>query len=342
MPSNPCAIPPGRLNAVMTCLPVIPPGLADDFLANGSWPHGIAKGLEETRDCPWAREMPQYTSSACVIRGVVVRLSTAILGALPWGWYKHPVGQAPATDPVEAITWLREVVRAPISGGTPLASGTPGIRTPTVTPECVVPVPTIDVLVPYPFVAPWDGVIGGKTYRVHSGDLGRLVWRIPGSEHPMFSTGLGIQFVVPEFLSELGRQFFTERGNVMGGYPSSSVQALFARIYTGPAVEVSPYHYTRDFQASHMQCLSPLHYPNGQEVAWRWYAGGEKPAAYTRDGFDAFEVKHHVTGLYINNAMALRQYARDENGASLLTAAAEYPFGAGQVNGPVPGSLRVG
>jgi hypothetical protein len=342
VPANPCAIPPGRLNAVMTCLPVIPPGLADDFLASNTWPQGIQKGLEETKDCPWAYEMPQWTTSSVVIRGQVVRLTTPVRGALPWGWYRWPVGAPVATDPVATVAWLRDVLRAPLTALSPLATGTPSLRAQADASPCVVPVPDVDVLVPYPFVAPWSGVIGGRTWRVHSGDLGRLVWRIPGSGSSLFSTGLGIQYVVPDFLTELGRQFFAERAASMGGYPQSALQSMFGRIYTGPTVEVSPYAYTRDYQVSHMQCLTPLHYASLQEVRWRWLYGGVRPAAFTLDAHDAFEVETSPgSGLWINNALALSRYARDAQGRSLIAAAPEYPFGAGQVNGAVPGSLRI-
>lgn len=333
MPSNDCRLPPGREDEIIHNLPVIPPGLWPDFRDRGTWPQGIQRELDQTRDCPWVPLMAQVRFSSVVAEGRVVQLATPILGLLPRGWYKHPVEPSQPTAPAATLERYREIVeRAPLGTRSPTASGTWGAI-------CPIPVPTLDLLMPYPFItAPMD--IQGRSVTVKAGELGALLWRLPGSDHPLFSTGAVISQVVPAALSPLGLAWLSTRaGGINVGMPGSLILSWLDNWYIGSPVRPADtlYH----FQASHMQCLPRLHTAQGVPIEGRWHFGGSAPAA-RRPGEapDWFEVR--MPGSLAWRSLiwpVLRQFLFDAQGRNLAEAAAEFPFGTNQFNGPPPGSF---
>jgi hypothetical protein len=214
-------------------------------------------------------------------------------------------------------------------------------------PACVVPVPTVDLWIPWPFIGTPRFTIWNDLIDVQAGDFGRLCWRVPGSEHPMFATGLGHQFIVPDELSELGRSYVAYRASQGQPILGSAIVALFDYQWAGssgsPAWRgrnlVVPYWWTRDFNASHMQCLTPLRYAPGEPVRWRWQYGGERPRPYVGQGFDVFEILLAGGSAWASSWPALRRYARTDAGVLLETMAPEHPAGPNVVNGPAPGAF---
>jgi hypothetical protein len=121
--------------------------------------------------------------------------------------------------------------------------------------------------------------------------------------------------------------------------------------------------WTRDFQATHMQCprnyfpRTPEHQAAGiagMMIPRRWHFGGERPAAYIGNSFDYCEERGTIgypTGIAAGYG-AIRGRTYNVDGAPHDAAALEAPFGfrdrwRGRYleglnlwRGPVPGSLR--
>lgn len=323
MSTDPCFLPPGREWHIRNCLPVIPVPLWTRWRATGRWPQGIQKGLDETATC--------HSQDAVVVDGQVIAVTIA--GVFPPGWYKHCVAQ-PDEDPptpedtlevIASIDILRESIRAPLTQGSPLAQGSP---------RCI-PVPTIDVLAPWPQRPAPRMTIAGQLIDVQPGDFGRVCLRIPGTDHGLWGTGLGIVFTDPRFLSELGRAYVRQAQGQFAGLPGSWFYAL----WDGQGInDPTPRQWwTRDFAFSHMQpgCITgQLRYPDGTPARTRWRHGGDRPAQPIGAGWDVFEVQHHVTGAWISSWMGIRPYA-----AHLFSRIPEAPLGTSQFNGPPPGAF---
>lgn len=355
MPSNPCALPPGRAYEVEHHLPVIPPGLFGPWRATGRWPAGVQKGLDETRDCPWVPHMAQVRERAVVSSGVLYRLEEPVLGALPWGWYRYllPVEdrQAPPEEdrttpeqeappaPEDTLVVYRDVsprAVAVVDLG-PVQTATPWQPAPQV--ECVHPVPTLDLLLPWPWQDWGNQQVDGEAVRVLPGSLGRVCWRLPGSDHPLFSTGVLWHRVDPALLSELGRRFYGGRPGTVGGpgtYHAAWTDTM-EQLFT-----LSPQAAVRDYVVSHMQCLSPLHYPGSlAPVRWDWKHGGpspaQPPAPWQCDTFRVFSPDGRTAS---GNAFWLRGHLFDDEGRRLDEQAPEWPVGPGQLNGPPAGAFH--
>lgn len=343
MPRDVCAIPPGREWAVRNCLAEVPGSLWDAYLATGLFPAGMQRNLEETSACHVNIDVYVKRGPARVpARGV------NIPGFFPWGWYRV-IESAPddaPPDPAQTTAFEHAVEVAqhvPTSPRAPLASGTWG---PMPVNPCVTPVPTVDLWIPFPFKSMNAVSLDGALVNVPAGGYGRLCWRVPGSDHPLFATGLGVEFIVPGELSELGARYAAQRARQGAPLFGSAVVALFDVVWAGTGWnspnECIPYWFTRDYAASHMQCLTPLRYGPGVPVTWRWREGGAAPKPYQGAGFDVFEIRMAGGLNWVSSWPALRRYAVDDAGTLLERKAPEFPFGMGvapQFNGPAPGTF---
>ena len=333
-----CHLPPGREAAIMGALPIIPPGLAPDFLSRGEWPHGIQQGLDLTRDCPWADDMAQFTTSSVALHsGEIVVVDPAVLGLLNPGWYRRWLaGQAPVPrDP----TWT--LAQYQHEGGATRSSD------PEIVPFPEVPVPTIDLPLPWPYGPMPSQWIGRQTGPIAPGALGIVWMRLPGSSHPLFSTGLGIAFVVREWMSPIGMEYLDYLASFPPGQPGialpgSYLVAPWSSAYHHAELVLSPMQFTRDYAASHMQRPRPRNV-GGEALAYRWRQGGTKPSAGTPQAADVFEVRG--PGLlggstWTDMVLNVRQAAFDRDGRSRIDMAPEAPFGRFHVHGPAPGTFR--
>lgn len=331
MPLDPCTIPPGREWSVLNCDAEIPGPQWDAFVARGRFQPGIQKGLDESAHC-------FVNVDVWVKRGAdrVLVQGARIPGFFPWGWYKVCRSQDPPDppDPAETVRVLEAAGLPPRPRAAALEDwSVSGLPTP-----CVVPVPDIDVWIPWP-ASRWPALtLGGRYVDIEPGGFGRVCRRIPGSAHPMFSTGLGIQFIVPAELSPAGQQYVSERYGSFAGMPGSWYVALFDDEAARNNWEIRPAWYTRDFSASHMQCLTPLRKAPGVPVNWRWRIGGRTPAPYVGAGADVFDIEV-FPGAWANSWLRLLAVAKDDEGVPYASRAPEWPFGIGQFNGPPPGEF---
>lgn len=356
---NPCHQPPGRIWAVTNFLPEIPRPIWDRYVNSGKFPRGIQAGLDETAACQWVSDMAQVRAQAVVVDGTQV--SADIRGAFPWGWYRRPWSEnaPPPPPPREAARFVQAIARVSVDQGLQL-DPLLGVPVNTEASCSVQSVPSIDLLAPYPLNN------GAARFRegqrsLLAGDLGRLVVRLPGSAHPMFSTGLGVVYIVKRYLSPLGIELFDfwDRVRMTTGLMTPDGQPVDRRYeelsYVWPifsSLDVTNMlplaWWTRDFSHTHMQCLARNCYPDteghrglglaGKPIStWRWQGGGSTPAAYMMDGWDAYgeavqvdsaigsdNVPHAVLSPRVNYAWPT---GLDAMGKPYAEGAPEAPFG---------------
>jgi hypothetical protein len=327
MPS--CHLPPGRQQAILNLLPVIPRPIYERFRTTGQFPAGIQQGLDRTKDCTWAPQMAQFRLRQVVVDDVIITLPVGILGLLPDGWYRRAPAGAPPPVPQDPISVLREYQRineaqhvSPPLGGA-IAQGSPVI------------VPTIDIAVPispHPLPNYTYSQELGRYLSMEAGELGIIIWRIPGSFHPMFGTGLGITFRHPDLCTELGRRYIGPQTNDRASWGSHLNCPFGDSMPTGTVIQ--PYWTTRHFAASHMQVVRL----RGIE-AYRWRKGGARPAPFVGAEYDRFEIgwrtpSGSVAWGYTDFRIA--PFAQDQ-----IHAAPEWPLGPGQFHGPEPGAFLV-
>ena len=318
MSNDPCFVPPGREWHIRNCLPIIPRPQWERYVSTGRFSPGIQKGLDETRDC--------HVQHAVVVDDTVIQHE--IFGVFPPGWYRYCVSSDEPLPDVETtleaiagVTINRETDRAPLSPEMPVAG-----------PLCQ-PVPTIDVLVPWPS-RPWPKLtVNGHLVDVEPGGFGRVCLRIPGSDHPLFGTGLGIIYHAPQFLSELGKAYVASHYGGFVGMPGSWLTALWDSADIGQPLPRQ--WWTRDYAYSHMQpgCLN-LRRRDGSVPRTRWRIGGSRPATPVGEEWDIFEVESAtIPGVWQSAWIALRPYVQH-----LLPSVPEMPLGTGQFNGDPPGT----
>lgn len=293
--SDPCFLPPGREWAILHCLPVVPRPQWERYVQRGTFPHGIQKGLDGTADC--------LLNEAVVVDGAVISGAGLpygpIAGVFPPGWYRGPCSEGePPPDPEETVARLES---RPLDAFTLDRLTLDRGDAPTLGPlGCTVrAVPTLDLLVPWPvnrgYVRVWR-----RTEAMLPGDLGFVVVRVPGSDHPLFSTGIGLVFYDRSFLSPLGVEVFDFMDAARQGWHDPNDHRyeercdpfkLFGGRMGGISADrgdLDPNWWTRDYQASHMQCLPRNHDAAGNLVQYRWQVGGERPAPYVGQGYDAY------------------------------------------------------
>lgn len=368
-PSAACDIPPGRQWALDNCDPSVPGPQWDRFVSSGKWPKGIEKGLDETAACHVNRTIFVKRGGGELERHDNVNIP----GFFPWGWYDVVRATPPAPPEPEQLLERYD--------GEELDPRTPGVvggasdadvslklpelaveADPAVPPSCItVPVPTIDLLHPYPENSGSITLPNGTSRQVLAGDLGRLVIRLPGSDHPMFSSGIALCYIAREFLSELGLFTFNAwdswRRTASPSDPAFNRyrELLYLRTWLGQArpdlrtgLSWIPIEWTtRDYSATHMQCPRN-HFPStptyealgvsGQEVERRWQLGGDSPAPYVGDGWDTPLERYSATWVTGPGGDATpvlserflpiaRELANDPSGTPYALAAPEHPFG---------------
>lgn len=311
MPGHPCHVPPGRQWALDHCLPEVP---------GPEWDMGFSPGiraeLQRTRDCHvFTTVYVKHGPTRERIDGLDIR------GYLPWGWLKV-CEDIPGTPPPPppALTLERLVDDMPsVPGRSPIAGGTPVSLKVDSDATCdIVPVPDVDVLVPWPLndgYVPWP--TGPKWTR--AGGLGQVLFRIPGAEHVLFSTGYGLMFLAREFATIQGLAWMSAWNNQRSagrvlpsdqrfnhGRESVEVWDLFGDtgFSTGPGMmnpsySYDPHWWVRDYVASHVQPCKLNHFGReagplatgvvGQAIRRRWRFGGDEPAAYRGSGYDVLE-----------------------------------------------------
>lgn len=378
MANDACHLPPGREWEILHCLPVIPRPQWERFVRTGQFPQGIQKGLDETARCPCIDDMAQVRVPGVVVDGAIQ--SVTIRGVFPPGWYRYVLPDAPApptaADVLEAARQVHVPAGIDFSGGelslTPLEpqvglslDAPPDVQDEVDTPSrgCeVVPVPTVEVTAPYPLVDGYVRTRSGQSW-VLAGELGRLVARIPGSDHPMFATGYCIIYICREQLSDFGRDVFDfwDEVRASGRADDRFREVSYVWPWCGLAdmASVPILHATRYFQPTHMQCPRN-HYPQselwhqlgvaGEPVAFRWRIGGGQPAPAVAGVLEFYE--EHALAEWVQSAGGdvARWSAQpwtmryptgvDAQGRAYSSQAPEAPFGFRDDgwHGPPPGS----
>lgn len=308
-----CSIPPGREYAVTHFLPIIPRPQWEKYLRQGKFQPGIQKGLDDTQEC--------HVNRAVVVDGTVID-GVDIPGFFPWGWYRWEIPTPTPTLPPDPVEVTTRYERDPGAFGTsPLArQELMGLATELMDfsrPEqgCeIVPVPTIDQLVPFPARDIMQRFAEGNRL-VPQGALGSFVLRLPGSTHALFSSGLALAGFDEQFLSPLGQELFAFWNQAREGWGAGMDHRNECGWYPVLPFSPSPVRgdyialqwFARDFAASHMQCLSPNHFIGGTPVDWRWRHGGAQSAGYVGDGWDVYE-ERAPAGLAVSNSGFLSWY----------------------------------